>query len=267
MTPGLGSYAFRWSVGHKDLVPPRPMSPHDLITVTGDLGLSVLQYADNVPLEGLSGDELERLRHAADARKITLEIGIQTFDADLLKRYFSIAKRLNAKIIRIALDAADAKTPLDRLAQDVAAVLPAAEKAGCRLAIENHFDFPSPRMVSLLKLVDDDRVGVCLDVANSICAGEWPQETVALLAPWTINLHLKDYVIAPDPYGVGFRIQGCPLGEGRTHINAVLKALDHRAMSVIYEHWLPWPGSFEEAQQAEHKWANLGASKLKGLLD
>ncbi|RVT81804.1 sugar phosphate isomerase/epimerase [Rhodobacteraceae bacterium CCMM004] len=266
MTPGLGSYAFRWSIGHKDRVPSDPMTPLEVLTTAADLGFEVLQYADNMPLHRLEAADLDGLSAAAREAGVALEVGIQTFDADLALRYLEIARRLDARILRVALDAEDAATPLDDLTRSVAAILPQARAADCRIAIENHFDFPSTRMADLLDRVDDPALGACLDVANSICAGEWPDETVAILAPHTINLHLKDYVIRPDPYGAGFAIHGCPLGEGRTDIAGVLAAVGHRPMSVIYEHWLPWPGSFEAARAEEREWTAAGARTLKDAL-
>ena len=140
------------------------------------------------------------------------------------------------------------------------------KSTGIRLAIENHFNFPSRRVVELLDHVADDQVGVCLDVANSICAGEWPMETVRVLAQHTINLHLKDYVIQPDPYGVGFSIHGTPLGTGRTDIDAILDAVGRRDMSVIYEHWLPWPGSFKAAREAERDWTSKSVKRLRSAV-
>lgn len=111
-------------------------------------------------------------------------------------------------------------------------------------------------MVDLLATIDDPTLGVCLDVANSICAGEWPEETVAPLAPFTINLHLKDYVITPDPYGVGFRIHGVPLGQGRAPIRWIFDQLAHcpAEMSVILEHWLPLTCGLDAASAAEGPW-------------
>ena len=44
-----------------------------------------------------------------------------------------------------------------------------AEKIKCKIAIENHFAFPSKRMANIIKLVDHNYLGACLDVANSIC--------------------------------------------------------------------------------------------------
>jgi sugar phosphate isomerase/epimerase len=192
---------------------------------------------------------------------------MQGFDPDLMERYLAIARRLDARIIRVALDATEAAADQAKLAAALRGAAEAASGAGARVAVENHFGFPSAQLVALLEAVDHPAIGVCLDVGNSICGGEWPEKTIRLLAPWTINLHLKDWDILPDPYGVGFRIHGTPFGEGRTDAGAVLRALKSRPpMSVIYEHWLPWPGDFDAARAQEQDWTARGLAAFRALL-
>lgn len=255
MILGLGSYTFRWSIGHKGLNPETPLQPEDLLDIAANHGLKVVQYADNMPLSPLSDEALASLNSKALALGISIEVGIQSFDTDELIRYIAIAEKLNARIVRVALDGEDSDKPITQLAAEFAENLPLAKAANVRIAIENHFNFPTPQMVELLKAIDSEQVGVCLDVANSICAGEWPMETVNTLAPHTINLHLKDYAIVPDAYGVGFAIYGTPLGDGRTDGDKVLAALPKDDnMSVILEHWLPRSDDMSDACAQEHVW-------------
>lgn len=260
MRLGLGSYSFRWSIGHKGLNPDVPMTPEDLLEVAASLDLRVVQYADNMPLGGLSDAQLDALKASADDLGIAIELGTQSFDANEVSRYIDVAKRLDARILRVALDGPDALKPIGELAAEFKALLPKAEDGDVRIAIENHFNYPSPQMVTLLKEIDHKRVGVCLDVANSICAGEWPMETVNTLADHTINLHLKDYLIVPDPYGVGFVIHGCPLGQGRSDCKAVLDALPNVPMTVIMEHWLPRGDDMDAVRAQEHEWLTQSVS-------
>lgn len=252
---GLGSYTFRWSIGHKGLVPQNPMSAFELLDVAMKHNLSVVQFADNLPLHTLKSDELDLLFYKAQQNGISLEIGTQSFNVDQVRQYIEIGRRVGAKILRVALDGPDAQKPIAALAAEFSSVIPSAKDAGLRIAIENHFNYPSRQMLTLLEAINDPQIGVCLDVANSICAGEWPEETIGILAPSTINLHLKDYVIVPDPYGVGFVIHGAPLGQGCSDCQAVLDALPNFSeMSVILEHWLPHGGDLDAACKNEHVW-------------
>ncbi|MFC0201096.1 sugar phosphate isomerase/epimerase family protein [Paracoccus rhizosphaerae] len=268
MKLGLGSYAFRWNIGIGDQHPAQPMTPFDLLAEAQARGLEVVQYADNMPLERLSDAELDRLAQDAQARGIALELGTQSFDSDQVARYLVIGRRIGARILRVALDAADAEMPVPDLAAQLRPLLAAAREAGIRIAIENHFNYPSPRMVDLLRTVDNPQLGVCLDVANSICAGEWTEETVGLLAPFTINLHLKDYEILPDPYGVGFRIQGVPLGQGRAPLDWVLAQLSHCPpdTSCILEHWLPLGHGLDKAQAQERPWLDQTVAHARRIV-
>ncbi|WP_116134688.1 sugar phosphate isomerase/epimerase [Tropicimonas sp. IMCC34043] len=265
---GLGSYAYRWSIGIKDQVPEVPMTAIEVLEAAESLGLDLVQYADNMPLDRLSEAELDRLAETARHKGITLEVGTQCFNAEEVSRYLGICRKIDSKIMRVALDAADSHVPVPELAAQLHPLIEDAKSAGIRIAIENHFNYPSPRMVDLLETVDDPALGVCLDVANSICAGEWPEQTIALLAPYTINLHLKDYVIDPDPYGVGFRIRGVPLGTGRADIPWILDQLKHCEpdMSVLVEHWLPLGATLEETIALEQPWLETTVAAARGFL-
>lgn len=268
MKLGLGSYAFRWNIGIGDQRPARPMSAFDLLDEAASRGLAVVQYADNLPLDRLSDSDQHRLAERAAACGIALELGTQCFDADEVARYLGIGRRLNARILRVALDEADAHLPVADLAEQLRPLLQQARAADIRIAIENHFNYPSPRMVELLERVADPQLGVCLDVANSICAGEWTEETVTLLAPYTINLHLKDYVIQPDPHGVGFRIRGVPLGQGRAPLEWVLAQLAHcpPETSCILEHWLPLGDDLATAQAQERPWLDQTVAHARRIV-
>lgn len=265
---GVGSYAFRWSVGIGDRRPPDPMSHLDVLEVAREEGLALVQFADNMPLHDLSSAAIEDLARRARQLGMTLEVGQQGSDMSLLSRYIEIARVLDAKILRMALDAADADIPLDKLSNDFHSALREVGDSGIVIAIENHFGFPSARLAELVQMVDSKSLGVCLDVANSICAGEWPEETIERLAPLTVNLHLKDYEITPDPYGVGFRIAGTPLGRGRTDISRVLDQIRRSGTdcNVILEHWLPWTDDPEELVRCERDWLRQSVAKARQYL-
>ena len=243
------------------------MSVFDLLDVASRHRLRVVQYADNLPLHLITDSDLDLLAGRAHDAGISLEVGAQPFDVAHMARYIEIGRRLDARILRVALDGQDAARPISELGAEFTRLLPSARDAGIRIAIENHFNFPSRRLVSLLAAIDDDQVAICLDVANSICAGEWPEETVGILAPYAINLHLKDYVIVPDSHGVGFAIHGCPLGQGRTNCRAVLDAAPYpEGMSVLLEQWLPGGPDMDAVRRREHSWLEQSVSYARDEL-
>jgi len=265
MKLGLGSYSYRWSIGHKDRTPSSPITCIELLGITSKLDLDVLQIADNMPVHNIETQTLDQLYRTAQKQGINLEIGMQSLSTESIKLYLDIAQRLDARILRIALDGNDVGTSDDIIAKEFKNILPIAEKINCKIAIENHFAFPSDRMANIIKLVDEEYLGACLDVANSICAGEWPDETIDCLKDYTINLHIKDYQFSIDPYGVGFSIEGVPLGKGLTNVAGLLSKFKDKDISVIYEHWLPWPGNFEDARKNEDIWTIERIAYLKSL--
>ncbi|WP_417812474.1 sugar phosphate isomerase/epimerase family protein [Thalassospira alkalitolerans] len=264
---GLGSYTFRWSAGHKGVVPEVPMSHSDMLKVAAKHGLGLVQFADNIPVDVLAPEEMRALADEARDLGIEIELGTQAFVYDQMCAYIGYCDIFGAKILRVALDGPDAEIPVPDLAQSFRKLLPIAEAANLCIAVENHFNYPAPRLARLMEEINDPRVGVCLDVANSICAGEWPMETVQTLAAYAINLHLKDYDIVPDPLGVGFAIYGTPLGQGRTDCRAVLEALPKdREINVILEHWLPLTDGLDAACAAEHVWLAQSVSFARNEL-
>jgi hypothetical protein len=38
-----------------------------------------------------------------------------------------------------------------------------------------------------------------------------------------------------------------------------------KEISIIYEHWLPWTGNFEDARKSEDRWTTEGVAYLKSL--
>ena len=135
MKLGLGSYSYRWSIGHKDRVPSKPLNCLELLDITSELGLGVLQIADNMPVHNIATQTLDDLSKLANSREIDLEIGLQSFSLEITKEYLQIAERLNAKILRIALDGNDVQTSDDNIAKEVKNILPTAEKIKCKIAI------------------------------------------------------------------------------------------------------------------------------------
>lgn len=254
---GVGSYAFRWSGGIGDRHPPNPITPAEVLDNVHKLGVRLVQFADNIPLHKRPADEIDLLASKARAMDMTIELGLTGCDPAFVGTYLDLARKLDARLLRIAPSVEESARSDTEIVSLFRALLPAAAEAGVTLAVENHFHLPSPRLVRVIEGVGDPRLGVCLDVANSIACQEWPKDTIALLAPYAVNLHLKDFRIAIDQHGVGCIVTGTPLGAGTMNIASVFEALERAGRShvnVILEHWLPWQGSFETTIPLELSW-------------
>lgn len=264
---GVGSYAFRWQVGIRDRVPDAPMTAMAMLEAVAERNVRLLQYADNLPLHTLPSSEIDALKARADALGMVLELGMTGCDQASVETYLDLAIRLGVRLLRIAPTAEESARENAAIASLLNAVAPSCKKAGVVLAVENHFHLPSPRLVDILKRVDGDVVGVCLDVANSIACQEWPEQTTGMLAPRAVNLHLKDYRIALDPHGVGCSVVGTPLGEGVMDVGSVFDALGRhgRSVNTIIEHWLPWQGSFAASHAAELTWLDRSIAAARQI--
>lgn len=262
---GLGSYTYRWSCGFRDRIPEHPLGPLDLLKRGEAQGLKLVQFADNMPLHLRDTGEIAELAQEAKARSIVVELGMAGLDSHMLATYLDLAAKVDAKLLRVSLDAADIKGGREEAVALLRNVVPAARAAGVRLALENHFSMRSAELRAIVEAVDEPEIGVCLDVANSICAGEWPMETVSILAPLAINLHLKDCRFQLDPYGVGFSVVGTPLGTGIVDVTAVLDAVaeNGRDVNVILEHWLPWQGDAAKSLEAEDAWLKENVAEAR----
>jgi L-ribulose-5-phosphate 3-epimerase UlaE len=98
-------------------------------------------------------------------------------------------------------------------------------------------------------------------------AGEGIAEVVRTLAPFTINLHLKEFVIRRVSHKMGFVVEGLPAGEGMLNIPNLLDAIEKtgKCKSAILELWTPPSETIEETIRKENDWAEQSIVNLKKL--
>jgi len=94
----------------------------------------------------------------------------------------------------------------------IESVAPIVEKYKIPLAIENHKDWLIPHMLQMLKRIDSEYVGVCIDTNNSFALLEDPMDLVKAYAPWAHAVHLKDMAVCE--YEDGFLLADVAFGEG-----------------------------------------------------
>ncbi|CAM3468175.1 sugar phosphate isomerase/epimerase [Occultella aeris] len=266
MQIGIGSYAFRWALGTPSFHPPAPVGLEAMVREAATLGCAVLQVADNAELDAADDKRLERLRELADDEGVRWQIGLTGATPARLQHYLGAAERLGADVVRLVVeDAAPGSAEVGAI-RDAAASF---EAAGVRLGIENHFTMTSPDLVALVRGVDNPAVGVVLDVANSILCGEWPTQTIDLLAPLAVCVHLKDYRLVPDVDGVGGHIEGAPLGSGLTDVEHVVSAVqdvDDGTLAVVLEQWAPRLDSVDATIENERAWRRSSVAAAARLL-
>jgi 3-oxoisoapionate decarboxylase len=269
MRLGIGSYTYGWSVGVPGYPPPpRPMTAAGLLGRAAELGVRVVQIADNLPLDRLGSDELAALARDAGRLGIDLEVGTRGIDPALLRRYAGIAARLRSPILRTLIDTAVHRPDPDEVVETLRSVMPDFERLGVCLVIENHDRFRADILADILDRVGSPQAGICLDTANSIGCVERLDTLVAVLGARIMNLHLKDYCIFRLPHHNGFIVEGRPAGRGQLDVPQLLGAIRGlgRDPNFILELWTPPEATPAETVAKEEAWARESVGYLRQFL-
>ncbi|MDF2923813.1 MAG: hypothetical protein K0R57_2727 [Paenibacillaceae bacterium] len=253
MQLGIGTYTFTWAIGVKGWEQPRrPMGPLELLRTAAQQGIRLVQFADNMPLHELPQPLLKELGQLARQLGITIEVGTRGTDPEHLARYLLLARQLNAGLCRTLITVAD----MDQAYRDIASVLPDFAGEQVVLAVENHGLHTTSQLKELFRRLDSPYVGSCLDTVNSFGALEAPGQVIRELAPYVVNLHIKDFAIRRVSHMMGYEVLGTPAGEGRLNIPELLRIIRElgRTPTAILELWTPYTNTMEETIRMEREW-------------
>lgn len=246
MTIGLSTYAFFWQLSDRM---EKPLSLFDVLDRTADAGVSLLQICDYPAIESMLPGELRELRSAADQAGIELELGTRGLAPEHLGRYLDIADVLAVTTLRSMVDSTPAEAE-----EGIRLVLPRLVDQGVTLALETYEKVPTGVLVELVERIGHPRVGICLDPANVVAALEHPRTVIDQTAPHVVNIHVKDFAFTREDGWVGFKLIGCPLGEGLLDYSHLADVVDTRRINQVIEHWLPWQGSPDYTCLLEEQW-------------
>jgi sugar phosphate isomerase/epimerase len=263
MKLGISSYTYTWSVGVPGSEPERPWDELNLLHKAMELDVDCLQIADNLPLHSMEEGRLLRLRKAANDASIGLEAGARGMTPDMLEVYVSIAELLGSPILRFVIDGPDFTPSVKEVTAIVRRAVPVLEEKGIRLAIENHDRLLAREFLDIIDSVGSSFVGICLDSVNSMGAGEGIETITSLLAPHTINLHIKEFLVQRHPHMMGFTIEGRPVGNGQLPLRWMLEQLGPACQSAILESWTPPEASLADTMRKEERWARESIEYLK----
>jgi sugar phosphate isomerase/epimerase len=266
MNPGLSTNTYTWAFGVPGHTPTNPMTLFQLVDKAFDNHLKVIQIADNYPLHLLSGDELDRLLTHANGKGITIEAGTRGMTIKNIRTYLAIAKKLHSGILRVVIDVPGFEPSLHEILALLREIIPYLKEFNIMLAIENHDRFKSREFAEMVSETDPEWVGICLDSVNSMGAGEGIDEVFKTLAPYTINLHLKEFVVKRVSHKMGFVIEGCPLGQGMLPVAELVHKIPSRCRSAILEQWTPPEDTIEKTIEKEALWAEQSIKFLKDIL-
>jgi len=265
MILGLSSYTYGWAIGAPGHEPVRPMNEQDLLDRVRQHGVKLLQVCDNLPLLSLPPERLARFADRAASDGVLIEVGSRRLTVDHVAEMAALARRVRAKLIRFVIDGADFHPPPARIVKTLNEVTPMLD--GLTLGIENHDRFPARTLRTIIEDTGSDRIGICLDTANSLGAGEGLATVVDELAPLTVNLHLKDFHISRLPHLMGFTVEGRPAGAGMLDVRRLLEQLApfKRCETAVLELWTPPESDIQRTVAKEEAWAAQSLEYLKPL--
>jgi sugar phosphate isomerase/epimerase len=265
MQLGLSSFTFGWAVGVPGHPPANPLDEPGLLDRCRAEQIHLLQIGDNLPLHTFESSRLQALAQRAAREQVQLEVGARGLTPERITQYTAIARQLGARLIRFVIDDAGYQPPPETITSILRDAGPLLD--GLQLGLENHDRFPAAGLRRLVESTGDPRIGVCLDTANSLGAGEGLGEVAATLAPVTLNLHVKDFQIERVSSLMGFTVRGCAAGSGLLDLPGLLAQLAPfgKCQTAVLELWTPYQASVESTINLEADWARESIAYLKPL--
>ena len=259
---GLSSYAFFWQLSDKVS---EPLSIHQALERTAALGVDLFQICDYAPLEGMTDSELEAVQATADRLGISLELGTRGIRPEHLRKFLRIAGILRAPLLRTMFNVPGHTPTAEEAVAIFKEVLPEFEAADVKIAVETYEQVPTSRILDVIRGVDSPYLGICSDPANTVAALEMPREVIDAVAPYVLNMHIKDFAFSRKDGWVGFTYAGAPLGEGLLDYQYMVSKFQphQRNINQIVEHWLPWQDSETETIRLENQWTRHSIEFLR----
>jgi sugar phosphate isomerase/epimerase len=265
MKLGISSYTYTWAIGVPGYPVMDPLNALRLLDKAVASDVSVVQIADNLPLDLLSEAELTALAEKASTCGVQVEVGTRGIRPTHLDTYLKLAQRFDSPILRVVIDTADHHPAIQEVIDLIEVSLPNFEAADIILAIENHDRFSIEEFTHMLETLNNPYLGICLDTVNSFGALEGPDVVIEALGPWTINLHIKDFSIRRADHMMGFTIEGTPAGQGSLDIPGLLDRLQPygKDFNAILELWTPPEPDVPATISKESHWAKESIAYLR----
>jgi sugar phosphate isomerase/epimerase len=179
-----------------------------------------------------------------------------------------LAQQLSSPFVRLVIDAKGDEPDPEEVVSRLKPVVQRFAAANIKLAIENHDRFTCRTLVRIVDALGPQQVGICLDTVNSFGALEGPEVVVETLAPYTLNLHIKDFIITRVSSQMGYLVNGCAVGSGRLNVPWLLERLRKagRDPNAIIELWTPFGSTLEETIARESRWAEESVQYLRRFI-
>lgn len=267
MRLGISSYTFTWGIGIEGFeTPPNPLSVFELLEKAKELEVEVLQICDNIPLRQLDEDTVKRLAIKSKEYGIALEFGTRGLDEDIIFQYIEICRYCRANILRTILIGSefyDLDTTVERLKK----FIPLLKQYGIVMVLENHSTHTAAQLRQIIRNVNSEHLGICLDTVNSFQNLECPDQVIDTLINISKNIHIKDFDIVRVNGQLGFSIFGTPAGGGKLNIPEILRRIKDTDISIVLELWTPYESNIVDTIRTEDGWAKESIQYLKDVIN
>jgi sugar phosphate isomerase/epimerase len=269
MQLGVGTYTYGWSIGMKGAWPPAPMDESGLIGAARRAGIKLVQLGDNLPLHTFSSGRRRALADTLRQYSMTVELGARKMTGAHLKRYILLCAEMNSSVLRFLIDDRYFKPDLKEIEQIIRSQSTLLRHNSVTLALENHDRLTAAELRSLVENLGYEEVGICLDTANSLGTGEGIGSVTELLAPYAVNLHIKDFIIKRLPHQMGFTVEGRPAGKGMLDVPGLLDRLKKfkRCRTAILEQWTVPENTLAQTIEKEKKWTSISLKYLNAFFN
>jgi sugar phosphate isomerase/epimerase len=257
-----------WSIGFPGAQPRNPMTAFDLLAQAREFGLHLVQYGPNLSLGTLPEPELRELLARAKEWEIELEAGTRGLGPEHIQQQLALAQRVGSKILRTVPELEGGRVPnAGELTAALEAILPELAAARVTLAMENG-KIPAAVLDQVIRALSSPWVGITLDTVNSLAIPEGTEQVVKTLAPHTVCLHIKEFVVKRAWHMMGFVVEGMPAGKGQINVPWLLGELRAAGAScnAILELWPPEQKTLEDTIALERAWAVESIPYLRRLI-
>lgn len=269
MQTGISTYTYTWAIGVPGSEPEKPMTVFSLISKAAGFKVDCVQLADNLPLNWSDKEEMSHIRQFAQSHHIQIEIGGRGLTEENLHGHIEMAVFFGSPIIRMVIDGNNYYPEMDTILSVIRNCRRELESEGIILALENHDRLHASAFRDIVEISGSPNLGICLDCVNSIGIGEDIETVLKCLAPYTVNLHIKDFNVKRVSHKMGFVIEGTPAGQGLLNLPRIIERLQiyGRCKSGILELWTPPAENLWETIQLEEVWARASVSYIKQILN
>jgi sugar phosphate isomerase/epimerase len=232
MKVGIDSYCYHRFFGEvydQQVKPPREMTLEDFLRRARELkvdGVSLescfIPRFDASYLSEVKGmlDEFGLDRVFAWGHPDGLEGGKNEKMFDEMIEMIDRARAINAKVMRVVGSSLmfrfePHEPQIERLSKMFSKAVKAAEKAGVKLAMENHLDFNSDEVLTILGNVGSPYLGINFDSGNFVRVLDDPVQAMEKLVKHVYATHIKDLKIQRGvPVNEWYFFSCTPVGDG-----------------------------------------------------